>query len=62
MSVLNLLKRRMEFYERALERGELDTPLIVEPYLLSTPEDIVSRILRNAPCDCQLEMHVDAKV
>ena len=63
MSALSLLKHRIEFYTEMLERGKLDMPLVVDLFLLSNPEDMISRILHISPtCDSSRKASIDAKV
>ena len=58
---LNLLKCRMEFYTRALENGNGGCdPLLTEfePYLFSSVQDMISRILQTSSSCSQIDANV----
>ena len=57
---LNLLRRRIEYYTRALESGSggLDLTTEVEPFLFSNPQDMISRILQKFPSGSQIDANV----
>ena len=54
---LNLLKCRMEFYTKALENGNGSCDPL-QPYLFSSPQDMISRILQTSSSGSQIDANV----
>ena len=61
---LNLLRCRIAFYAKVLLKGSVSSGLsVLEPVLLSNPEDVISRIFKKSTSECSnLEVQLDAKV